>query len=476
MKKLAAISLLDILPESILLDPKIKASAQALDAQFQAVTRATREVLHLPRLDALHGNIIDYLAEQFHLDFYEPLYLTESEKKNLIRESIAWHRIKGTPAAVEKIAHAAFVDSQVIEWFDYENGQPYHFKIRSHGFKETPDGWATYVRMLNAAKNVRSWCDNYEIYLDEDDFGIAPAYAGELELLTGDKTISLDKPKLDFQVKTFADTVNITFGNVTESLRRPNLKFDVVNFAAMAMKRVGSIKIDTSDAHSDESYFARSWTSKVFAGMSNVIFGKKFWNLSVPQDTVAKNFVSNVQVNFGKVTVDTERRQNIVSQVNVHAANILSKVGNVTIDTSDEHPDENYFGKAWTSKVCAAQVNLVTGSKTLGDETTRHNFKSKVRVGVVETFTGYVTIDCSENEPWPDVPISGDTVSLRYRFPNLRKRFITLKDPRDDLTKADIREVSDITTASKVLLNSYGQLTTGVDLAIIVKNKVITIF
>ena len=474
MKKLAAISLLDLLPESILLDPKIKASAQALDAQFQAVTRATREVLHLPRLDELHGNILDYLSEQFHLDFYEPLYLTESEKKNLIRQSIAWHRIKGTKYAVEKIAHDAFVDSQVIEWFDYD-GLPYHFKIRSHGFKETPDGWATYVRMLNAAKNVRSWCDNYEIYLDDDDFGIAPAYAGELELLTGDKSISLDKPNLDFQVKTFADTVIFTFGNVSESLRRPNLKFDVANFAAMAMKRVGSIKIGTSDAHSDESYFARSWTSKVFAGMSNVIFGKKFWNLSVPQDTVAKSFALNVQVNTGKVTLETERRQNFVSQVDVHAANILSKVGNITIDTSDERSDENYFGKAWTSKVCAAQVNLVTGSKTLGDETTRHNFKSKVRVGVVETFTGYVTIGCSENEPFPEVPTDGNWITLRYRFPSLRKRFITLKDPRDDLTKADIREVSDITTASKVLLNSYGQLTTGVDLAIITKQTSRTI-
>ena len=68
MKKLSAVTLLDVLPESILQDPKLYASAQALSAQLQAVTAATREVLHLPRLDELSGTVLDYLAEQFHLN------------------------------------------------------------------------------------------------------------------------------------------------------------------------------------------------------------------------------------------------------------------------------------------------------------------------------------------------------------------------------------------------------------------------
>ena len=79
MKKISEVTLLDVLPESILQDPKLNAAAEALDAQIRAVTLATREVLHLPRLDELSGNVLDFLAEQFHLDFYEPLYLTEDE-------------------------------------------------------------------------------------------------------------------------------------------------------------------------------------------------------------------------------------------------------------------------------------------------------------------------------------------------------------------------------------------------------------
>ena len=183
--------LTEILPQSILNDPKLKALAEALDVELAKLSAATREVLHLPRLNELEGKILDFLAEQFCVDFYEPLYLTDDEKKNLIRTSIAWHRIKGTPAAVEEIANAAFRQAEVVEWFDYENGLPYHFQIKTRGFKQSPDGFATFLRMLYTAKNVRSWCDKIVIDYPSAELYI---YYGAVEVETGLKYVKVAEP------------------------------------------------------------------------------------------------------------------------------------------------------------------------------------------------------------------------------------------------------------------------------------------
>ena len=116
IKDLQSLSLMDILPDSILADKKVAAAAQALDAELQAVTQAAVETMHIPRIDILPEAVIDLLAWQWHVDFYEPLGMDIDTKRRLIKESIAWHRIKGTPAAIEKVVSAAFDTSKVQEW------------------------------------------------------------------------------------------------------------------------------------------------------------------------------------------------------------------------------------------------------------------------------------------------------------------------------------------------------------------------
>ena len=70
IKDIESISLLDILPNSILTDPQITSAAKALDAELQSVTRAVVETLHLPRLDVLPETVVDLLAWQWHVDYY----------------------------------------------------------------------------------------------------------------------------------------------------------------------------------------------------------------------------------------------------------------------------------------------------------------------------------------------------------------------------------------------------------------------
>lgn len=168
IKDIESISLLDILPNSILTDPQITAAAKALDAELQSVTRATVETLHLPRLNVLTEAVVDLLAWQWHVDFYEPLGMDIDTKRRLVKESIAWHRMKGTPAAIEAVASAAFDKTTVKEWYEY-GGKPYYFKIVTEDVTTDKDTLNRLRRAVDSVKNVRSWLEEIEFLLHLQD-------------------------------------------------------------------------------------------------------------------------------------------------------------------------------------------------------------------------------------------------------------------------------------------------------------------
>lgn len=158
-KELQSTSLLDILPENLLADAQIYAAARALDDELQKVTAATRDALILPRIDELSEEVVDLLAWQWSVDFYDELK-SLAEKRNAVKQSIAMHRIKGTRRAVELALHMVYTSGEVSEWFEY-GGRPYYFRVR---FIE-PESIRTedvdrVIRIINAVKNTRSWLES----------------------------------------------------------------------------------------------------------------------------------------------------------------------------------------------------------------------------------------------------------------------------------------------------------------------------
>lgn len=183
-KELQHTSLLDILPPNLLRDKQIKAAAQALDAELQKITEATKEALLLPRLDELPEAVIDLLAWQWHVDFYEPSMSLET-KRQLVRESIAWHRLKGTKASVEKMVQAVFRGGVVTEWFEY-GGEPYHFRVDILSAPQiTAENTARLLNVINASKNIRSWLDEITYRRDLQDsihYAAAPTLHATYEI------------------------------------------------------------------------------------------------------------------------------------------------------------------------------------------------------------------------------------------------------------------------------------------------------
>ena len=158
-KDLQSTSLLDILPENLLADAQIYAAARALDDELRKVTTATRDALILPRIDELSEEVVDLLAWQWSVDFYDELK-SLAEKRNAVKQSIAVHRIKGTRRAVELALHMVYTSGEVSEWFEY-GGQPYYFRVR---FIEPEsirmEDVDRVIRIINAVKNTRSWLES----------------------------------------------------------------------------------------------------------------------------------------------------------------------------------------------------------------------------------------------------------------------------------------------------------------------------
>ena len=184
------IKLLELLPSSIRDDPQVIAAATALDSELQAVSADIKENIIIARIGELSEDVIDVLAWQWHLDFYDET-LSLDVKRELVKKSLENHRIKGTPAAVENIVATAFKSATVREWYEY-GGNPYFFKVEM--VREGMPGIAVLdnlVKSINAVKNVRSWLD--EISFRRDIVG--KVYIGGITNIF--REISIYPPRLN---------------------------------------------------------------------------------------------------------------------------------------------------------------------------------------------------------------------------------------------------------------------------------------
>lgn len=226
-----------ILPESIA-DEKISAAAQALDEQLKLLSAAIEETLHLPRLDKLTGDILDLLANQFHVDFFDAVNLSDQTKKNLIRQSIALHRRYGTVWSVEQIVNEFFNAAQVKEVGDFR------FRIWSKGYSATPAEEPMFWQMLNHAKNVRSWLDGLEFDFSPEEpttvrAGVVMAVAGVQNIWPARLT--------DQKQTLYAGNILHVDGNIEIAPAYPPLYNKVLVHAGYSMLIVGNITIANHD-------------------------------------------------------------------------------------------------------------------------------------------------------------------------------------------------------------------------------------
>lgn len=171
MNNLYDFNLKDTLPSSIVNDENVQALAEVITLRFIDLMPGIDRLTILSHLAELSTLILDEIAWHLHVDFYDEA-VTREQKIKLILSSIAWHRRKGTVGLVEDAIGELYSECEVIENWDYEGGQPYHFKLQMTGYMMTPNIRKRVLRILEFVKNKRSWLDSIEYAHEINSDGI----------------------------------------------------------------------------------------------------------------------------------------------------------------------------------------------------------------------------------------------------------------------------------------------------------------
>ncbi len=167
MNKVDDIPLKETLPDSIRKDQTVQDICDAIKKEMQAVSRAAGYCLLLPRLDELSEALLDELAWEYHVDFYDQM-LPISQKREMVQQALESHRKKGTAAVVRNVVSIILDDGRVEEWFQY-GGEPFHFRVvLIMGPMESEETIKTLVDTIYAVKNVRSWLDYVQFYRESE--------------------------------------------------------------------------------------------------------------------------------------------------------------------------------------------------------------------------------------------------------------------------------------------------------------------
>ena len=161
-------NLLRIMPPALVRDPSIMALAQAAGAALEARLAQIDRVRVISNIDGLDEPLLDILAYDFKVDWWDPNY-TLAEKRRTLKDSWRVHKKLGTRYAVETALRAIYPATDVKEWFEYEGGRPYHFKI-SVDMSGMPCDETRPWRVMEKANYYKS----LRSHLDRIEFTIRP--------------------------------------------------------------------------------------------------------------------------------------------------------------------------------------------------------------------------------------------------------------------------------------------------------------
>ncbi len=168
MADIRDISLLDAAPPNLAEDPECAAILNAASAAFRKLADKAEMLILLPNIDRQPSEIVDALAYHYHVDFYDASLPLET-RRELVKNHNEWHRIKGTPEAVERIIQTVFGDGYLVEWYQREGMDPYTFEVHTANEAAAGKKLQQFVAAINAVKNVRSHMTR--IVVDENTSG-----------------------------------------------------------------------------------------------------------------------------------------------------------------------------------------------------------------------------------------------------------------------------------------------------------------
>lgn len=158
-------NLLSSLPVSLSGDPKMLALAEVIAGVLAKRREEIGRLAVYPRIDRLDGGLLDILARDFKVDWWDGDYSLEEKRRTLLT---SWqvHKTLGTKGAVIKAITSVYQSAALEEWFEY-GGEPYHFRVT---VRLSESGWDSrkhrqLLEKMQYYKNLRSHRDAIAYYM-----------------------------------------------------------------------------------------------------------------------------------------------------------------------------------------------------------------------------------------------------------------------------------------------------------------------
>lgn len=154
------------LPEPLKNDETMITLGKVIAAELQTNIHMARLAVIYARIDELEERLLDILAHDLHIDWYNPDATIEL-KREIIKDSVRVHKLMGTAAAVERVIISYFGNGEVWHWYEY-GGEPHHFRIISTNPSVTAEREREFLWLLEIVKRKSSWLEEVLIMLETD--------------------------------------------------------------------------------------------------------------------------------------------------------------------------------------------------------------------------------------------------------------------------------------------------------------------
>ena len=200
-------TLVATLPAALQKDPSAVALAEAMADLLARRPDEIEQLRIYPVIDRLDARLLDILAYDFKVDWWDADYSLE-EKRRTLKDSWRVHKLLGTKAAVEMAISAIYPRTTVLEWWEY-GGEPYHFRLDINITNDSIDSvkQRRVLELLNYYKSLRSHNDGVTYFVEAQP-AIAravPAVAAVQE--SARVTLALSVPMVKPVVRTRAGIV-----------------------------------------------------------------------------------------------------------------------------------------------------------------------------------------------------------------------------------------------------------------------------
>lgn len=160
---LTASNLLASLPQVLQDDESMAALANSVAAVLEKRKNEIRTIAIYPRIEELPGDLLDILAKDFKVDWWDKSYSLET-KREILKTSWHTHRILGTKEAVTTALRALYDQFEVKEWWEY-GGEPGYFKVETRSFQLICE-LDKFVATLSAVKRLSAHIEKVNVLAD----------------------------------------------------------------------------------------------------------------------------------------------------------------------------------------------------------------------------------------------------------------------------------------------------------------------